>query len=166
MVHDAVVGGEHHAPAQRHGDGGQQIGQQQKGPERLLALFQTVHKGRHHETEEHLEDHGKEGELHRVPDGLAEVFISEELGVVFKPDEMGRVLQRLQQIIVCEAVVEGEDQRIGREDQQHDHRGGDHGHTEALGLCGAAEDPIFVLMHSGDLPSEEFRRGQGLAAGK
>lgn len=93
LVDNAVVRREHHAPAQSHSDGRQQIRQEQQGAHGFLAPFQTVDKQRHHKADEHLKDHSKNGELDGVENRLLEIRVAQQLCIVLKGDKMRPVLQ-------------------------------------------------------------------------
>src|SRR5699024_8253679 len=104
LIDDAVVGREHHAPAERDGDCRQQVGQQEQGAHGLLAAAQTVDEQCHGKADEHFEDHSQDGELDRVPDGLLEVGVGQQVGVVFQCDKFSRLAQVAQQVVVGKAV--------------------------------------------------------------
>ena len=152
LVDNAVVRREHHAPAQSHSDGRQQIRQEQQGAHGFLAPFQTVDKQRHHKTDEHLKNHSKNSELDGVENGLLEIRVAQQLCIVLKGDKMGPFLQAAEKVVVGKAVNQRKEQRIRRHDQQ-DHNGrGQHSQTKpfGLGICGA-EFGIYVSFHDSGL---------------
>ena len=152
LVDNAVVRREHHAPAQSHSDGRQQIRQEQQGAHGFLAPFQTVDKQRHHKTDEHLKDHSKNSELDGVENGLLEIRVAQQLCIVLKGNKMRPFLQAAEKVVVGKAVNQRKEQRIRRHDQQ-DHNGrGQHSQTKpfGLGICGA-EFGIYVSFHDSGL---------------
>ena len=150
LIDDAVVGGEHHAPAQRYRNGRQQIRQQQQGTHGFLTLVQAVDEQCHCKADEHLKNNCKDGELDGVPDGLLEIGILEQLDIVLENSDFGRRAQIAQQVVVGEAVEEGKDERIGRHDQQDDDGRGKHADTEAFGLAfGGIEFGVGSFHNSG-----------------
>ena len=130
LVDDAVVGGEHHAPAQGHRDGGQQIGQQKQGAHGLLAPPQAIDENRDQQAQGHLKHHCQQGERDGVPDRLAEISVLKQVGVVFEQHESGGLVGVLQVIVICKAVNKGENQGICRQDDhdqqsRRDHQAGE-----------------------------------------
>ena len=135
LVDDAVVGGEHHAPAQCNRYGREQVGQEQQRTHGLLAAAQAVDEQCHDKADEHFKNHSKDRELDRVPDGLLEVGVGQQIGVVFQRDKTGRLAQVAQQVVIRKAVKQRENQGVGGHDQKDNDRRRNHGIAEAFGLC-------------------------------
>ena len=112
LVDNAVVRREHHAPAQSHSDGRQQIRQEQQGAHGFLAPFQTVDKQRHYKTDEHLKNHSKNSELDGVENGLLEIRVAQQLCIVLKGNKMRPFLQAAEKVVVGKAVNQRKEQRI------------------------------------------------------
>ena len=133
LVDNAIVGGEHHPPAQGHRYRGKQVGQKQQGSHGLLAAGQAVDQKSDTKTNEHLKNDRQEGKFHSVQNRLPEIGVVEELCIVSQGDKRSGLLEVSQEVIVCKTIEEGEQQGIGCHDQQDQHGGADHPQAETPG---------------------------------
>ena len=148
LVDDAVVGGEHHPPAEGHRDGGQQIGQEQQRPHNLLPSLEGVDKYCDQKAEGHLQYHRQDSELDGVPHRLLKISVFKEGDVVIEQHKRG-VLRALQVVVVGKAVYKCENQGIGRHDQQDYQGGREHSDPEPVcGRLGAIQFCNLVSLHT------------------
>ena len=137
LVDNTIVGGEHHAPAQRHRNRRQQLRQEQQGTHDLLAPLQAIDENRHQQAQSHFQNDCQYSKLDGVQYRLTEIIVFEKLDVVFEENK-GCFVRPFQVVIIGKAVDQCENQRIGSHNDQNDHGGRQHFNAEPFGLtaCG------------------------------